>query len=453
VSRLESSLGPGTVHPGGASLWKALGMASGPSPAQGRGSSARARPSLRLVHGARFAPARRERRALIGLVGVLCAIGLVMVLAASAYTSLVDYGSVWSIFLRQVLWVALGVIAFLTCAAVPYRSWRRWRTPILLGSLALLVVVLAPGIGDHVAGSTRWLGFGQIRVQPSEIMKLALCIFAADLVARRWNRAGDPRALAVPLLAVTGTASLLVLLQPDLGTAVVLAAIAFAVLLAAGVPGRFLWTAAVAGVLVTGLAALAEPYRRARLLSFLDPLAHRETSGYQVVQSLVGVSSGGPFGLGLGDGRAQWGLLPNPHTDFIFSVLGQDTGVVGVVLVTGLFAALAVVGLRIAAHAPDRFGAMLALAITCWISVEALINMGAVVGLLPVTGIPLPFISFGGSSMVVVMAGAGMLANVARAAETHRRRRPTLHRGTRHTRTAGARSHSRPWPSQAAVGR
>jgi cell division protein FtsW len=436
-------------------------MATGPTASVRPSSPPGGRPQLRLVRGATPRGRRADRTVLLVLVGALSAIGLVLVLAASAYTSLVDYGSVWSIFLRQVIWVGLGTLALVVCAAVPYRAWRRWRTLILVGGLALLVLVLVPGIGEHVAGSTRWLGFGQLRVQPSELMKLALCVFAADLATRRAHRATEPRALALPLLAITGAAAFLVLLQPDLGTAIVLAAIAFAVLLVAGVPGKVLAGAGIAGVLLTGVAALAEPYRRARLLSFIDPLAHRETTGYQVVQSLVGISSGGPFGLGLGNGQVQWGLLPNPHTDFIFSVLGQDTGVIGVLVVSVLFVGLAVVGLRIAGRAPDRFGALLALAVTCWISVEALINMGAVVGLLPVTGIPLPFISFGGSSTVVVMAGIGMLANVARASEAHQRRPRRGRAGSAGARSSGAHSRgtspggARParWPMREAAGR
>ncbi len=353
------------------------------------------------------------RSMVLGVVVGLCAIGTVMVLSASAYTSLVDYRSVWSIFERQVLWMVLGAGALAVCARVPYGWWRRLRTVLLVGTVVLLVAVLVPGVGESSGGASRWIGIGQIRVQPSEIMKLAIALFAADLLARRSDRLDRTGAVVVPLVAVLGFISLLVLLQPDLGTAIVLGCVVFGCLFAAGVPARTVLAWIAGTCALASVAALAEPYRRARLLSFINPLAHRETSGYQVVQSLVGISSGRIFGMGLGNGHQKWGLLPNPHTDFIFSVIGEETGLVGAALVVALFAALAVLGFRVAARAPDRFGVLLATAITCWLTAEAVINMGAVIGVLPVTGIPLPYVSFGGSSLVVVMAGTGILLNIA----------------------------------------
>lgn len=371
------------------------------------------RPSSVVPAGLRRAESISTRTLLIGLVVALCASGLVMVLSASAYTSLVDYGSVWSIFERQVLWMAMGGVVFVVFARVPYQRWQRLRRPLLVFALALLVLVLVPHLGASASGSSRWIGFGTLRMQPSELMKLALAVYAADLLARRSQHAGRTGAVVVPLVAVTGMAAFLVLLQPDLGTAIVLGSIAFSCLFAVGVPGRTVAEWMGGAVVLAAVAALAAPYRRARLLSFVNPMAHRLGSGYQVVQSLVGLSSGRLFGLGLGNGREKWGLLPNPHTDFIFSVIGEETGLVGAVLVVALFTTLALVGLRAARRAPDRFGMVLAVAVTCWITAEAIINMGAATGILPVTGIPLPFISFGGSSLLVVMAGTGMLVNVA----------------------------------------
>lgn len=356
----------------------------------------------------------RSSSLLIGLVVALCCAGMVMVLSASAYTSLVDYGSVWSIFERQVLWMVLGALVLMVTARIPYERWRRYRSVLLIGTVVLLLAVLVPGIGDSAGGSSRWLGFGQLKVQPSELMNLALAIFAADLVARRSDRLDRTGAVVVPLMLVLGGCGLLVLLQPDLGTAVVLACVVFGCLFAGGVPTRTVLTWLGGSAVLAMIGALARSYQRARLLSFIDPLAHRLGAGYQVVQSLVALGSGGATGTGLGNGQAKWGLLPNPHTDFIFSVIAQETGLVGALVVVGLFAALAVVGLRVAARAPDRFGTLLATAITCWITAEAVINIGAVIGILPVTGIPLPFVSYGGSSLVVIMAGTGILVNIAR---------------------------------------
>jgi len=336
-----------------------------------------------------------------------------MVLSASAYTSLQYYGSVWTIFTRQVLWMALGGIALYFTSRIPYDRWRRVRVLLLVGTLLLLLAVLVPSLGVAAGGSARWIGFGQLRIQPSELMKLALAVFAADLLARRADRVHQPGAVVVPLLVVLGIACVLVLKQPDMGTALVLACIALALLYAGGVPLRPVLKV-LAGVMVLGvILGVAEPYRRARLLSFLNPFAHAQGSGYQVVQSLVGLGSGRLFGLGLAGGREKWGLLPNAHTDFIFSVIGEQAGLVGALLVLALFGALAWYGLRAASRAPDRFGALMAVAATCWITSQAVINIGAVIGLLPVTGIPLPFISFGGSSLVITMVAGGILVNVA----------------------------------------
>jgi cell division protein FtsW len=377
-----------------------------------RGLLRRRRPGP-ASHPSRRARPIATRTAILVLVGSLCAVGLVMVLSASAYTSLEYYGSVWTIFIRQVLWMALGAIALYATVRLRYDFWRRVRILLLMGSMGLLMAVLVPGIGQTAGGSARWLGFGQLRLQPSELMKLALCVFAADLLARRADRVHKPVAVVVPLLMVLGVAGVLVLKQPDLGTALVLAFIALSLLYAGGVPLRPVLKVGAGVAILALIFGLAEPYRRQRLLSFLNPFAHARGSGYQVVQSLVGLGSGRLFGLGLAGGREKWGLLPNAHTDFIFSVIGEQVGLVGALVVLVLFAALAFYGLRAAGRAPDRFGALLAVGATCWITSQAVINIGAVIGLLPVTGIPLPFISFGGSSLVITMVAAGVLANVA----------------------------------------
>ncbi len=347
------------------------------------------------------------------VVGMLCVVGLVMVLCASAYTSLQYYGSVWTIFERQVLWMGIGGIALVVSARLEYDRWRRLRVLLLLGTFVLLLAVLVPGVGVSAGGSSRWIGMGQLRIQPSELMKLALAVFAADLLTRRADQVHLTRRVVAPLLLLLGVAGLLVLEQPDMGTAIVLVCITFGLLFASGVPVRPVLKALAATAALGLVVGLAEPYRRARLLSFVNPFAHARGSGYQVVQSLVGLGSGRLFGLGLGGGHQQWGLLPNAHTDFIFSVVGEDGGLLGGLLVLALFLTLAWLGLRAASRAPDRFGALMAVAATCWITSQAVINIGAVIGILPVTGIPLPFVSFGGSSLVITMVAAGILINVA----------------------------------------
>jgi cell division protein FtsW len=248
-------------------------------------------------------------------------------------------------------------------------------------------------------------------------MKLALAFFAADFITRRLDEDATDRRIIGPLLLVTGAACVLILAQPDMGTAMVLVCMMLALLFVSGVRLGPVMKVMAALVGLALIVALASPYRRTRLLSFIDPSAHGSSSGYQVMQSLIGLGSGHLFGAGLGGGQQQWGFLPNAHTDFIFSVIGEQLGIVGAVLVLLLLASYLCLALRAATRAPDRFGGLLVLGLVAWVAAETLINVGAVVGVLPVTGIPLPFISFGGSSLVITMAAAGVLINVARQSE------------------------------------
>jgi cell division protein FtsW len=347
-------------------------------------------------------------------VAVLNLVGVVMVLSASSVASLTDYGSPWYFFMRQVLWTALGALAFVVAFRFDYHKLRRFVKPLLILSGVLLVVVLIPGIGVYVAGSRRWLGAGMFRFQPTELAKLALLLYAADLASRRAREIGDWRRVVKPVVIVLGVFGFLVMREPDLGSALVLALIVATILVAAGTRPKHLAALAVCGVSVVTVLALAEPYRRARLLTFLHPFADQTNAGYQISQSLIAIGSGGWTGVGLGAGRAKWNFLPNAHTDFIFAIIGEELGLLGGLLVLALFVAFAALGIRVALRAPDRFGALLACGITTGIVGQAAINIGAVVGLLPITGIPLPFVSFGGTALVTTMFAAGVLANVAR---------------------------------------
>jgi cell division protein FtsW len=352
---------------------------------------------------------------LLVLVAALCLIGVVMVGSASEVISIEQYKTPWAILLREILWMGVGVVALVCAVGLDYRRLRHLRMPLLLGTFGLLCLVLLPGIGVTSGGSSRWIGFGQFRLQPSELMKLAVVVFGADLIVRQQERGGSHRTVIGPLLLVAAAAAGLILAQPDMGTALVVVAIAIALLFASGVSlGPILKVLMGLGT-VAVVVGLVDPYRRERLLAFLDPTAHASGSGYQVAQSLIGLGSGHLVGLGLGSGRQKWGSLPNAHTDFIFSVIGEELGIVGAVAVLSLLVALCWFGLRAAQRAPDRFGALLGIGLVAWIASETFINVGAVIGLLPVTGIPLPFISFGGSSLVITMAAAGILVNIARA--------------------------------------
>ncbi len=279
----------------------------------------------------------------------------------------------------------------------------------------LLVIVLVPGIGIWVDGSRRWIGFGSWRVQPSEIAKLALLVYGADVLTRQELKVGDWRKALRPVMLVFLLFAALIMKEPDLASTMVLTVILGALLVVGGIRARHL--AAIGGAAVGTCRRSSRslvPWRRARLLTFLDPWHDKSNTGYQVTQSLIALGSGGWTGVGLGQSRAKWRFLPAAHTDFIFAIVGEELGLFGCILVVGLFAALAYLGVRTALRAPDRFGMLLAGGVTAWIVGQAVINIGAVVGLLPVSGIPLPFVSFGGTALVFTMIAAGLLGNVAR---------------------------------------
>ncbi|HEY2428131.1 MAG TPA: putative lipid II flippase FtsW [Acidimicrobiales bacterium] len=405
--------GARTRHPSAAA-----NRTAGPGPAARRAD----RPAVattgarrRSVAVAQPSPAANQGYVLLlGLIALLTLIGLVMVLSASSDQAILHGGSPWTYFEKQVMWVTIGTGALACFTLVDYRRWRRWSLPLLALVMFLLVAVCVPHIGVVVNGSRRWLGVGSLQFQPSEIAKLGLILFAADLLARRADRMHDTRFTFRPVAGVVFVMAALVMYQPDMGTTIVICAIAAAILFVAGTPARTLALAGGVAGACAGVMGIVAPYRLHRLLSFLHPQKDAGNTGYQAVQARYGMAAGHLFGVGLGAGREKTGYLPNAHTDFIFAVIGEEVGLVGCLVVVSLFVALAVLGVRAAVRAPDRFGTLLATGITAWILVQAIVNIGAVVGLLPVTGVPLPFVSFGGSSMVITMAGVGILANVAR---------------------------------------
>jgi cell division protein FtsW len=369
--------------------------------------------------------------ALAFLVAVFNLLGLVMVMSASSVVALDEYGSSWYYVVRQAVWASAGAGLMILVSRVDYHRWRRAATPLLVGSLALLALVLVPGVGVGANGATRWIGVGPLTIQPAELVKVTLLVWVADLLARRASVMHKTRATLRPVIVVLTITAALVMAQPNLGTTLILAAIALTLCFVAGAPLVPLAGWATLGAAVATTLAMAAPYRRARVFTFLDPWADPTNTGYQNIQSLVGLGSGGLAGTGLGASRAKWGFLPYAHTDFIFAIVGEELGWVGAVLVVGLFALLGIIGIRIALHAPDRFGLLLAVGITAWFLVQAFVNIGAVIGILPITGVPLPFVSAGGSSLVFSMAAAGLLLAVARRATSDRPPTPTTTKGVR----------------------
>jgi cell division protein FtsW len=312
------------------------------------------------------------------------------------------------------MYMSIGVAAAVIAGRVPVAFIRRLRFALPFVAFSLLIVVFVPGIGQFSGGSSRWVGVGPIQVQPSELMKLAIVVFAADLLARRYKRADHWHSVVRPLLTFMVLAAVLIIKQPDLGTAIVLGCITFSMLFAAGVRLPTLASSAVLVLAVGSFLALSATYRRDRLLSFVNPFAHASTTGYQVVQSLATLGLGGVTGSGVGASVTPWGYLPNAHTDFVFAVIAGNLGLVGALVVLGGFGAFGWAGFRIAAREKDPFARFVAIGVTCWVLAQAVINIGGVVDALPVTGIPLPFISYGGTSLVLVLVAAGLLFGIAR---------------------------------------
>jgi cell division protein FtsW len=377
--------------------------------------------------GARPAPqagARSRARSgnpvvlLIGGIASLVLLGLIMILSASSVSSFATYGSSFLFFKKQLLWAAIGIVGFIGFSRLDYRKLRGAGYVSFVVAVGLLLAVLIPGLGVTVGGSSRWISMGPLSFQPSEIAKLALILFAADVFSRKREKAFDSFGhTALPLIPALGVLTLLVLLQPDLGTTLVLGFIGIGLLFVAGAPLRYVSPIVVVGTLMTAAAAMAEPYRRARIFAFLNPWADPFNTGYQTIQSLIALGSGGWFGVGLGASRQKWSYIPNAHTDFIYAILGEETGLLGTLVVLGLFAFLAYMGIRTARKAPDRFGMIIAAGITIWVTLQALINIGAVTAALPVTGVPLPLVSFGGTSLVILLVAMGILTNIAHQGE------------------------------------
>lgn len=357
--------------------------------------------------------------------GLLLATGLVMTLSASFVEAARDAGDPFAIARRQALWAAVGLPPAAAVALAGPQRLRPLAWPALLLACALSAVVLVPSIGQEVHGARRWLPLGPIGLQPSELLKVTVPLLGAHLLARRWTRLrdGDVHGLLMPLLPVIAVATLLVLAGPDLETAVLVAAAGGMVLVAAGLPGRLL-VVGLGGTTALALTAIAlTPFRRLRISAWLDPSAYAGDIGYQSMQGYISLGSGGLTGRGLGQGRGQWLFVPNAHTDFIFAIIGEELGLLGALAVLAAFTALVIAGISAALRAPDAFGRLLAAGLVTWIAGQALINMGSVVGVVPVTGVTLPLVSFGGTSLLITLVAVGMLVGVARSVETADRHR------------------------------
>ena len=346
---------------------------------------------------------------LLGTTALLLGIGLIMVLSASSVHALVTYGNSFSIVLRQLIFAVLGVGVLVVAARMPLPLMRKLVLPFLLVSVALIGATFIPGVGLTVNGNRNWLPlFGGFQLQPSEFAKLALVLWIADLYARRQKYLVTARYVLTPMVPIAGAVGLLVVAQRDLGTALVIFSVIVGMLWIAGLPGRYMG-AILAALFVGLLVAVANsPHRVERLLNFTNPEADPDSAGFQAIRGMMALARGGFWGVGLGGSRQKWGSLPEAHTDFILAVIGEEIGLLGTLVVLSLFVVLGFAGMRVATRTREPFVRYAASGITIWLLLQAVINIGMVLGLLPVIGIPLPLISYGGSSLLVTLAALGI---------------------------------------------
>ncbi|HET7580657.1 MAG TPA: stage V sporulation protein E [Bacillales bacterium] len=354
---------------------------------------------------------------LILITLTLLAIGLIMVYSASAVKADYNYGDAFYFAKRQLLFAGLGVIAMFTVMNIEYWTWRKWAKIILLICFFLLLIVLVPGIGEEHGGARSWLGIGAFSIQPSEFAKIGLIIFLARFLSEHQKSITSFKKGLLPSLALVVAAFGVIMLQPDLGTGVVLVCTCVVMIYVTGARISHFVGLGFAGL--AGLAGLilSAPYRMQRITSFLDPWSDPLGAGFQIIQSLYAIGPGGLLGFGIGHSRQKFQYLPEPQTDFIFSILAEELGFIGASLVILLFCLLLWRGIRIAISAPDLYGSLLAVGIIGMVAIQVMINIAVVTGVMPVTGITLPFLSYGGSSLTLTLVSIGVLLNISRYAK------------------------------------
>jgi len=347
----------------------------------------------------------------------LLAIGMVMIYSASSIFAYETYGDSMYYLKRHAIYMVLGLCLCIAFMNTDYARLRRFIKPFLLISIVLLISVFIPGIGRAAGGARRWIGVGPVSFQPSEIAKLAMVFYTADLFARKQSEINSFVYGFLPLVLVLGLCVLLILAEPDLGTGVALALLIIIMAFVAGVDIKHLFFISLPGVMTVMLLILTKPYRIKRVTAFFNPWQDMRGSGFQLVQSLIAMGSGGIFGVGLGHSKQKLFYLPEAHTDFIFAIIGEELGIIGTLGVVALFVVFIWLGFKIAYSARDLFGQFLVCGLVSMIALQVIINIAAVTGSMPPKGMPLPFISYGGTSLVYSMASVGLLLNVAR----HRR--------------------------------
>lgn len=353
---------------------------------------------------------------LIATFGLLF-IGMVMILSASTTVSYKQFNNQYIIFLRQLMFASIGIVIMMAISRLPKIFFFRWSKVALWISIVLLVLVLIPSIGISVAGQRNWISlWGPFRLQPSEIAKLTLIVWGSVVLSKQIrSKITTWQNLLVPVFPVGAIIAVLVIFEGDLGTALILGPILLSLFYAVGAPVKLFTWSAMAGLLGIFILSIQESYRIQRFLSWINPSAENQDAGWQVTHGKYALASGGWTGIGLGASKEKWGWLPAAHTDFIFAVVGEELGLVGTLIVLALIGTIAYVALTLARKTNDLFTKLIATSVMAWIVVQSIVNVGAVLGLLPVTGVPLPLVSYGGSSLVFTMSAIGVLMAVLRA--------------------------------------
>lgn len=357
-------------------------------------------------------------RGLLLVTLLLIIFGLLAVFSASSVLSFQRFGHNYYYFTRQAVWVAIGLLTIWLVSRIHYRVWEKWSKPIMLTALLLLILVLVPGVGRQFGGSRSWIDIGPVTFQPAEFVKLAIIFYLASWFERKQAAESNFWFGVLPPLLVASLALILTVLQPDLGTALMFFVIALVIFFVAEVRLKYLVGLLSAGAVALVALVKAAPYRVARLTSFFDPSQDPLGIGYHINQALLAIGSGGFWGLGYAASRQKHNYLPEPISDSIFAVMAEEMGFVRISLVIILFAALVVLGLRLADRAPDRFARLTVAGIVGWIGLQAIINIGAISNILPLTGLTLPFVSYGGSSFLALSVAVGVMLNISKFRKT-----------------------------------
>lgn len=390
------------------------------------------RPKVTSITEIRAAAKNREEKVhatnrlvttLLLVVATLVVIGLAATISATSTVALREDSERWFYLQRQLMGLGLGTIGLIVAAKVPIGFYRKAALPLFVVSLGLLIAVLR--IGYKAGGATSWIDLGPVNFQPTELAKFAVIIALAAVLERKHRSVADLGHYLAPVAAYLGLTAFLVMLQGDLGGVIIVGACAIAVMVVSTAPLRYIAGTAIGGGLLALVVASRSTERWSRITSFLDPWADPLGDSFQLIQGYVALGTGGVIGTGLGNSSARWFYLPNAHTDFIFAIIGEETGLIGGLLVIALFTLMAIIGVTIAHRASDPFARMLATGITVWLSFQAMVNIGGVLGVMPITGVTLPFVSYGGSSLAISLAMVGVLINVATSSQNPgRSRRP-----------------------------